>query len=553
MDLSIYTARDYLGMLFFLILLLLVVSFPIQLKGVHVFFVQPITLAILLQFGLIIEVILTQVAILFFLIREGIKEWEKYFLNLSMFLFTSFGSASIYFLLGGNIQPFSTLNPDISILPIVGYIVSSIIINHLVRSFMLTYFYRLSPAFFSKIILWEALPLLLVSPSGILIYILYKHLHIFTIFYVLVPVLVFLIIFRLYRNIDDVNEKLKTINETGSVIGRQLDQRHVVDSFVKAISKLVAFEYCSIVILNEARDRYRPLFLYSPDMTWEEKRRLLKQEFNTSRGIAYQMIKNVQTMIMGKERLTLPMNIESEFTRSLSSILVVPLIQNGQVIGILTLGHREKKRYSQRETALVEMVANQAANALKNVRKYESAKRQSEIDELTGLFNYRYFEHEIFQQLSLAKEQGGNVSLILLDIDYFKNVNDTYGHSAGNQLLQSLATLLMAEARENEVVARYGGEEFTILLKDTGDQQAYHRAEQIRRRIEETVFEIEADLAKELTQEKKLVTVTVSMGLASYPVHAEDAVSLIRHADRAMYVGAKRKGRNKVAVYNAVV
>ena len=238
--------------------------------------------------------------------------------------------------------------------------------------------------------------------------------------------------------------------------------------------------------------------------------------------------------------------------RALGRMMAIPLRRNGQLIGILVLANKDKKKYSRKEANLVETVANQAAIALKNAEKYQNQKKKSEIDELTGLYNYRSFEHELFKQVDLARLGERTLTLILLDIDHFKKVNDTYGHLAGNKILREISQILVDEIEEVGIVARYGGEEFTILLSETCDKRGYHRAEQLRKRIESTEFEVEMDLAEDGSKnQSKKISVTASVGLATYPLHAEDALSLIRHADRAMYLGAKRNGRNKVAVYDA--
>jgi diguanylate cyclase (GGDEF)-like protein len=139
--------------------------------------------------------------------------------------------------------------------------------------------------------------------------------------------------------------------------------------------------------------------------------------------------------------------------------------------------------------------------------------------------------------------------LILLDIDHFKAVNDTYGHQSGNEILCELADRLTKMVAGRGTVARFGGEEFVVLLPNMNKTDAYETAELIRQSIANWPF----TLYQALNQENKQmqVRITASIGVATAPEDAEDALALVRHADRALYVGAKRAGRNRVAEYSS--
>lgn len=147
----------------------------------------------------------------------------------------------------------------------------------------------------------------------------------------------------------------------------------------------------------------------------------------------------------------------------------------------------------------------------------------------------------------LQKGKRGLLSLILLDIDHFKSVNDTYGHQSGNEILIELAERLRNRIGDIGTVARYGGEEFVLLLPDMMKGDALKLAEQIRLLIANEPF----TLLQSMDEEGKqiLIDITASIGVATAPQDAEDSLALIRHADRALYVGAKRSGRNRVAEY----
>jgi diguanylate cyclase (GGDEF)-like protein len=160
-------------------------------------------------------------------------------------------------------------------------------------------------------------------------------------------------------------------------------------------------------------------------------------------------------------------------------------------------------------------------------------------DGMTGLFNHRYFQEALATELARAKRYNLEFSLIFLDLDHFKNYNDTNGHPAGDEVLKRLAKILLINTRGTDIVARYGGEEFTIILPETLRGQAYLLAEKLRKEIETYPF------SGEKTQ--PLGKVTASMGIATFPTDANNPAVLLKHADDKLYE-AKAKGRNVVCV-----
>jgi len=165
--------------------------------------------------------------------------------------------------------------------------------------------------------------------------------------------------------------------------------------------------------------------------------------------------------------------------------------------------------------------------------------REAVTDPLTGLYNRRFLMERLRSEVDSLDRYGGVCSVIMLDLDYFKRYNDTYGHVAGDEVLGELADVCRREARDADVVARYGGEEFTVVLPDTAWREAVEAAERIRQAVESTAFEHEQVLPRG--------SLTVSLGVAGYPEHAGTADRLIQMADRALY-RAKEAGRNCVRV-----
>jgi len=174
----------------------------------------------------------------------------------------------------------------------------------------------------------------------------------------------------------------------------------------------------------------------------------------------------------------------------------------------------------------------------------EELKRLVNEDGLTGVYNHRFFQDAIRQEILEYEKVNKPISMIFMDIDYFKHYNDLYGHQKGDEVLRSIGSILKNSVRETDIVARYGGEEFSIILPDTMEKDAISIAENIRIKIEETYFEGEENQPK-----GKL---TVSMGVSIYPDKAKNDVELIKSADDALY-RAKFFNKNRVEIYTSIL
>ncbi len=174
-------------------------------------------------------------------------------------------------------------------------------------------------------------------------------------------------------------------------------------------------------------------------------------------------------------------------------------------------------------------------------KRAEQAEELASRDSLTGLYNHRAFLSMLKEEVTRAERYNHPVSLLMLDIDYFKRVNDTWGHLAGDAVLKGLSDLLMKQARSIDRVCRYGGEEFTVILSETDDTMAMSIAERFRLAVESQSFNI---------GDAKTVGITVSVGVASYPQHVNSLEGLVKFSDIALYA-AKGGGRNQVRCYEA--
>jgi diguanylate cyclase (GGDEF)-like protein len=187
----------------------------------------------------------------------------------------------------------------------------------------------------------------------------------------------------------------------------------------------------------------------------------------------------------------------------------------------------------------VGIVANQAGITLHNAQLYEQSRQMAEKDRQLNILNQTSFIQQSQRILARARINNRQAALLLGDIDDFRRVNNTYGHQTGDVVLANVAALMKQVVGDAGIVGRWGGEEFVILLPNVNEQQAMDTAEEIRRRVEQSVFE---------SDEGQDVRATISTGVALFPRDGGDFVWLHKQADRAAYL-AKRMGKNRVCLY----
>ena len=227
-----------------------------------------------------------------------------------------------------------------------------------------------------------------------------------------------------------------------------------------------------------------------------------------------------------------------------SELIIITLKTKEKVKGLIVADNLyTQKPIEENDIKIFTMLANQAALAIENSQLYEMIVYKSHTDSLTDLWNHGYFQEKLTYELERAKKPNQPLSLVLIDIDNFKDLNDTYGHQFGDTILKELAMILKQSSRETDYVCRYGGEEFTLILPQTNKEKAYEIAERLRSRIEQYSF-------SPYTQPKNL-KLTISLGVATYSVDAITKEELISKADKAMYI-AKFSGKNKSCLADAL-
>jgi diguanylate cyclase (GGDEF)-like protein len=224
-----------------------------------------------------------------------------------------------------------------------------------------------------------------------------------------------------------------------------------------------------------------------------------------------------------------------KFFAESASRLRIPLVSFGQALGVLALDSSQPDAFRDGDLESLESVADICATAIQNAHYVERVKQLAYLDGLTGIFNRRFFELRITEEIERARRYGTGMAVIMADIDQFKRLNDEFGHVLGDEVLRQVSSLFNQQLRKIDVVCRYGGEEFGILLTQTNAQHAMNIAEKLRRVVAAWQF---PGVPR---------TVTISAGTAAFPDQGITRDELVRSADAALYA-AKMAGRNKVGL-----
>jgi two-component system cell cycle response regulator len=337
-------------------------------------------------------------------------------------------------------------------------------------------------------------------------------------------------------------KELATLVEFGQLISSTLDPKKLLYRIVRKIAEVIPVTRCSMIRVDWI---HRSAFVVASfeDPRVAGMRLSLKKYPEIIQALSSKkpvVIKDISTdPIMSKVReLIEPLGIRS--------ILVIPIFFRDKVIGTLFLRTSRTHAFSQAEIRMLNTITVLSSNALNNAFLFEQVEDEKTrleklaiTDYLTGIYNVRYFCHRIVEEFSRALRYELPVSCLMLDIDFFKRVNDAFGHKTGDKVLKEFALLLKSRCRKSDVLARYGGEEFILLLPETSCEGAVREAERLRDCVKNYSF-------RSLRKKDNL---TVSVGVATFPsCAAKTHDDLIAFADHALFT-AKKSGRDRVTVY----
>lgn len=335
-------------------------------------------------------------------------------------------------------------------------------------------------------------------------------------------------------------QELSTLMAISEALGSKLELDHRLETMADKVKEIIPYDHCFILLVEpgERRAELKVARGYSDS-------RLPGANVPLHDGLLSIVVKRRVPLIR------LDMN-ERERGRGIfptgcgihmkpSSFLGLPLISQDRVIGIFAMTSQRPKAFDEQHKEFLKTLCSQAAISIADAKLHEEVNRLATMDGLTAVANHRRFQERLNEEFERQAREAGTFSLLMIDVDHFKNINDQFGHPSGDQVLKQVSDVLVQAVRKIDIVARYGGEEFAIILLNTGAREAHALAERIRKSVEGLCPIVQGTPQK----------VTISLGIAVYPEDARDRQMLIRRADEALYA-AKQGGRNRTCAYSRI-
>lgn len=328
---------------------------------------------------------------------------------------------------------------------------------------------------------------------------------------------------------DPKNRRLKqlhTLIEMSSLINSTLNTHEIRKRAIEAATQLVDAEAGSLLLLDQAAGE-----LFFEVAVGAKGGKLKKIRLKMGQGIAGWVARHGEPVIShnvaSDPRFFKGADQKTKFTTR--NLICVPVRTKKKVVGVLEAVNKKSGKFEPDDIEVLSALANQVAVAMENAKLYEEAI----TDGLTGLYHHKYFEFRLKEETARAKRYAYPVSLLMIDIDHFKKINDRHGHPAGDKVLEGLGLALKKSIRSGDIVARYGGEEFAIILPHTNKGNAVKAGERLRANTEKIKFG------------KIKITISIGVGYFDGKKPDFDYNVLIEHADEALYL-AKQAGRNRV-------
>ena len=339
----------------------------------------------------------------------------------------------------------------------------------------------------------------------------------------------------LSRQLRRATQRLAVLTDIVKTANSILEPRKVIETIMTRIQQLIPSEAWSMLMVDEEKQ----------ELTFELA---LGEKAKDVQGFRVKIGEGIAGWVAqtGKPTIVNDVSRDPRFARRFDSethfktrsILCAPLISRGRTIGVVQVINRRGGRFTQTDLEMLMTMVEPCAIAIENAILFQRTEQLTITDDLTKLFNSRYLNVYIGREIKRCKRHGIPLSIIFLDLDGFKSVNDQHGHLAGSRTLTEVGGILAEAVRESDILARYGGDEFVVVLPETPPGGALVIAERIRRAIASHPF---------LRDEGLEARISASFGIASYPDHALTPEGLIQKADQAMY-RVKEKDKNGIEV-----
>lgn len=338
---------------------------------------------------------------------------------------------------------------------------------------------------------------------------------------------------RIYSQLQKEHLMLKKLKDGGSRLTTSLKIEDIARSLIEAVYSIAPRERVSIALFLPRGERFEVIrqigFTFPEGSTFDLRNSRIGLVSRSREPDYISDLRNERTPV-------LPFKINDE-----GSVFMLPLSYEKELLGVLVFLSTEVNAIHPYQIELLKVLGNQASSSLANAQFHSEIERMAITDGLTGLFNHRNFHEKLADEFRRLERFSEPLSLLLIDIDFFKKVNDTHGHPAGDEVLRSVAAIIKETIRNIDIPARYGGEEFAALLLGTNHEGALRMAERLRESITEKIFSIDG----------KDLRLTVSIGAATSPYDTGNKEELIEKADQALYY-AKRNGRNRCVLWSEI-
>jgi diguanylate cyclase (GGDEF)-like protein len=344
---------------------------------------------------------------------------------------------------------------------------------------------------------------------------------------------------RVFLQLERAKVEQGKLYRAAQALGAALSEKDVVEAGVRAAREIASFDLAAVTVYEESTRTHEVVAAKSADGKIDD---LVGVRFAQNAGLVSMVVQN---------RCALPYRGEYEAGRQVvlskrlpwpthPSLLVLPLLMHERALGTLILGAKRRHAFSDAARPTLEVLASHLAVSLSNARMVHKLETMATTDGLTGLFNKRAMLDSAEQKIAAAARFHRKLAVLVVDIDFFKKVNDTHGHDVGDIVIKGLGQVLERQKRNTDVVARFGGEEFVVLCEQTDENGAMLLAERIREELEKTTFRTP----------NGAVSVTCSVGVSTFPEAGPGWEGLFKAADEALYV-SKRSGRNKCTAWRA--
>lgn len=412
------------------------------------------------------------------------------------------------------------------------YVVSFMLLNHFLVGMVVTL--GQGPPIFSRLIGLVREPLkrhlmtrVLTTSLGVALAHLYELNGLLGAVVIAIPIVFSSYIFRLHFWLRTATAELKVLLESARRFGSGLELGDLFDTMADSIKKVTNYDSCVLYLWDEVNGQLQLTLARGNGQKWAATIR-------PGQGIIGRVARHLKPELIAD----VPRDWRRDETVMGSrSLLVVPMIAEGEPVGVLVVSRSDFVRFTTDHLRLVTILASQAAIAIEHAILYRRTERLSTTDALTGLHNYRHLTIQLGAAVAGARADGTKLSLIYLDIDRFKQYNDTHGHLAGDSLLVEFADVLREAVRSVDTPIRYAGDEFIVILPGADASEAARVATRIRDAVSAHTF---------LGGQGINARITVSAGIATLPDGAATESELISQADAAMYRGKKRGPGNVV-------